>query len=203
MSESPHVWEPPPSVRAAGERARVRYQFAAATAPGEQRSPSATLVALRDVLVHGVRGITSGGLVRDAARRANASHDAHRAGIACDLMIRDDATRAAVGDAVANWLVLNAETLGVQYVLWSMFEWSASSSGARWERYTGENPHRDHVHFELGPEGIALGATEMTARASRLLYGAGSSLLAWLMGAALAVAGAVVLGPRIAARWGA
>lgn len=201
MSGADHTWNPSPATRAAGERANVRYALSPLVADGEQRQPAAALVALRDVIVHGVRGVTSGGMVRPSDRRAGVSRDPHRGGIAVDLMLRDDGTRGAVGDALASWLVEHAEALGVQYVLFSHYEWSASHSGPRWEVYTGQDPHLDHVHAELGPDGLALPAEEMTARASRLLSSGGGGLMAWLMGAVALAAGALVIGPRVAARW--
>jgi len=167
MSE--RVWSPAAATRLAGERARVRYLAAAATEPGEQRAPSAALVALRDAVVRAWSGVTSGGIERDAARRGGASHDPHRDGIAVDFMVREGPDRAAVGDALASWCVEHAEALGLQYVLWSRFEWSASTHGPRWERYTESNPHTDHVHVEIGPDARAWTAAEMRGRVVRAL----------------------------------
>ncbi len=155
---------PSTSTREAGERARVRYLAARATAPGEQRAPSAALVAFRDAIVHAWQGVTSGGIERDSARRGDASHDPHRDGIAVDLMLRAGPDRAATGDALASWLVEHAEVLGLQYVLWRRFEWSASRYGARWEPYTGSNPHVDHVHVEIGLDARAWAASVMRAK---------------------------------------
>lgn len=202
MSGADHTWRPSDATRRAGERVTVRFARSPEVADGEQRTPAPSLVALRDVIVKGVRGVTSGGMVRPSNRRAGVSRDPHRGGIAVDLMLRDDGTRGAVGDALASWLVEHAEELGVQYVLFSRYEWSASSSGPRWEVYTGTDPHLDHVHVELGPDGLALSAAEMTGRASSAL-GGGSGLAAWLMGAAALAAAGLVMGPRLAARWGA
>ncbi len=69
-------------------------------------------------------------MVRPSDRR-NGGHDAHLEGNAIDAMVVNDANRPANGDALANFLVRNADYLGIQYVLWSMYEWSASRNGPR------------------------------------------------------------------------
>lgn len=183
-----HLWVPSTATREAGERARVSHSIPEAVADGVQLAASPALDALARVLTREVRGVTSVGRRRPSDRLAGASRDPHRLGVAGDAMIRDDGTREAVGDALAAWLVEHAETLGVQYVLWSNFEWSASRIGPRWERYTGSDPHHDHVHFELSPEGRALGAAEMERRAMAALREAGSGLAVWLMAAAVLAA---------------
>ncbi len=161
---TPHVWAPSNATRAAGERARVRYLGPRRTEPGEQRAPSPALVAFRSTIVRAWPGVSSGGLERDQARRGDASMDPHRDGIAVDFMLREGPERIAQGDALASWLVEHADELGVQYVLWSRTEWSASGYGARWEPYTGSNPHVDHVHAELGPDARAWSAEVMRAK---------------------------------------
>ncbi len=119
-------------------------------------------------------------------------------------MFRDTPERAAQGDALANFLVRNAEYLGIQYVLWSMYEWSASHSGPRWERYTDPtSPHRDHVHVEPSREALAWPADVMRARVRSALaawYAApeatGNTAAYVVGGVALAAALAVVFGSR-------
>ena len=159
-----HVWLPPADVRAAGERANVPYLYAGQTADGEQRTPFPATVAIHDVIVPAWPGVSSGGRRRDSARLAGASHDPHRFGIAIDLMVRNDANRAANGDALANFLVRYAEYLQIQYVLWSNYEWSSSHVGARWEPYTGSESHEDHVHVEIGNTARGWSHDDMAAR---------------------------------------
>ena len=189
-----HRWAPPADVRAIGERARVRFMRSPEVGDGEQREPAVALVALRGVVVPHVRGVVSGGMVRGAERRAGVSRDPHRGGIACDFMLRADDTREAVGDALANWLVEHSAELGVQYVLFAGYEWSASSAGTRWEVYTGADPHHDHVHMELGPDGLALSRVEMQSRATRLLVGGSRGASAVGLGVWLMALGLVGLG---------
>lgn len=77
--------------------------------------------------------------------------DMHQAGRAIDFMV-DKAT----GDAIANYLVLNADAIGIQYVVWCGNRWSAGArSGAKWDAYSGSSGHYDHPHVELSPEGAA------------------------------------------------
>ncbi len=76
----------------------------------------------------------------------------HSIGRAIDLMIPTiggDADNTA-GDAVANWLVENAQRIGVQLVIWDRSSWNASRApGAKLNPYTGPIPHVDHIHMEL------------------------------------------------------
>jgi hypothetical protein len=42
-----------------------------------------------------------------------------------------------------------ARRLGIQYVIWNHRIWGAYSASAGWRRYTGSNPHTDHVHISF------------------------------------------------------
>ena len=62
------------------------------------------------------------------------------------------------GDRLANWLVANAETWAVKYVIWDGKVWSSARAGDGWRPYTGGgiyNPadatggHYDHIHLSL------------------------------------------------------
>lgn len=87
-----------------------------------------------------------------ACRRNTASTSrmsVHGTGRALDVFIPTvkgaaDNTR---GDAVANWLVANAEHIGVQLVIWDRTVWQANGRNDR--PYTGPVPHVDHLHVEL------------------------------------------------------
>jgi hypothetical protein len=68
----------------------------------------------------------------------------HAVGRALDLM-----TSGATGDAIANHLVTNAETLGIQLVIWNRTVWTVRPTGATSRAYTGSSPHTDHVHAEV------------------------------------------------------
>ena len=60
---------------------------------------------------------------------------------------------SAVGDPIANWLVQNAELIGVQYIIWNRTKWNASKRGRKHGRYGGPSPHIDHIHAELNLDG--------------------------------------------------
>jgi len=75
--------------------------------------------------------------------------DLHCAGRAIDLMTYDDFEK---GCMIANHLVENCQLYGVQFVVFSRYRFSCSRS-PKFGRYTGPNPHTDHVHVELTPEG--------------------------------------------------
>ena len=52
------------------------------------------------------------------------------------------------GDRLANWLVANAEYVGVQYIIWDRTKWHPQRhlSGSC---YGGSHGHADHIHVEL------------------------------------------------------
>ena len=63
---------------------------------------------------------------------------------------RDDVKWRTAGDAVANWLIQNAEAIGVQFIVWDRSSWNASRPpGTKLRAYTGPHPHNDHLHVEL------------------------------------------------------
>lgn len=78
----------------------------------------------------------------------------HGTGRALDLMIPTTGGQAdnTKGDPIANWLISNAQALGVQYLIWDRVSWGASRSGTKLLTYTGPNPHIDHIHVELSNE---------------------------------------------------
>jgi hypothetical protein len=73
----------------------------------------------------------------------------HGTGRALDLFVP-----AIRGDEVANWLVLHAQEIGIQRVLWNRSLWDAARPpGARLQPYAGSSGHESHVHVELGVAG--------------------------------------------------
>ncbi|MBP7551625.1 MAG: hypothetical protein KA761_15140 [Gemmatimonadaceae bacterium] len=89
----------------------------------------------------------------------------HSVGRAIDLMITEiggDADNTA-GDAVANWLIENAEYIGIQRVIWDGRYWNGSRRGAHFSdisdrlcgsRYCTDH-HTNHIHVELSVDGAA------------------------------------------------
>lgn len=51
-------------------------------------------------------------------------------------------------DAYGNRYAM-ARRLGIQYMIWNRRIWGAYAAGSGWRKYTGSNPHTDHVHFSL------------------------------------------------------
>jgi hypothetical protein len=83
----------------------------------------------------------------------------HKEGRAFDwgVSVYDAKQRASV-DALMTWLLKSdrygnrhamARRLGIQYMIWNRRIWGAYAAGSGWRRYTGSNPHTDHVHFSL------------------------------------------------------
>jgi hypothetical protein len=62
---------------------------------------------------------------------------------------------SAVGDPIANWIIKNAPSFGVQYITWNRTKWNGNYSGRKHGRYGGPNPHIDHLHIELNRDGVA------------------------------------------------
>lgn len=100
------------------------------------------------------------------AHTFNPSSD-HPRGRACDIPFygcaaspersADPSTGLAAGNAAANWIVANASTYGVHYVIWNGQEWDARTG--RWAPYDGagglydpqdcSGGHYDHIHVSV------------------------------------------------------
>ncbi len=76
----------------------------------------------------------------------------HAVGRALDIT-----TSGSAGEQIANFLVTNASTLGVQLIIWNHTLWKVTPSGATSRAYTGPNPHTDHVHAEVNTATAANG----------------------------------------------
>ena len=76
----------------------------------------------------------------------------HPKGLALDFMTFKD---TAKGQQVANYAVANASRLSVTYVIWNRQIWDAKRG---WHRYTGFNPHTDHVHVSFQKTQTGAGA---------------------------------------------
>ncbi len=88
----------------------------------------------------------------------------HPLGRACDGTFGNSIGTAATGPAldfgwkVCNWLKANAETLGVEYLIWQGHIWSVARNSEGWRPYDGggmHDPnsvtggHYDHLHFTV------------------------------------------------------
>lgn len=111
--------------------------------------------------------LRSGGLYccRQNSSSGSVSLSVHAIGRAMDLMvpmIGGDADNTR-GDAVANFLVENAEYIGIQRVVWDRTYWNGERGfGALG---SASLPHTDHIHAELSIDGAARRTPFFTAGA--------------------------------------
>jgi hypothetical protein len=102
------------------------------------------------------KGTRSLGIVR--ACKVGGSSE-HKEGRAWDWGVSayDASDRARVGDLMG-WLLATdrygnkhaiARRLGIQYVIWNKRIWGSYAASSGWRKYTGPNPHTDHVHFSF------------------------------------------------------
>lgn len=91
----------------------------------------------------------------------------HGTGRAIDVFVPKVEGRAnnRKGDEIANWLVANAGSIGVQLVIWDRTVWQAN--GKNDKPYSGPHPHDDHIHVELTEEAAAMSTPWFTARSTR------------------------------------
>jgi len=154
----PGGWVPPQSTRTAGDAQYVAYTGAGAWLGGRNCSgglKSGTR-ALGDYVRANFAGTTSyGGYVCRRNTADTSQLSVHGTGRAIDIMIpyRNGGANNAAGDPIANFLVENAELIGVQYIIWDRNDWGASRRSPKLRSYGGPNPHTDHIHVELTPEG--------------------------------------------------
>lgn len=113
-------------------------------------------LALRSYLMEHYRQISSiGGYNCRAIVGLSDQMSVHGTGRALDLMIPTVGDAEAdndAGDPIGNWLIENAEYIGIQRVIWDRTMWSAYPRGyVRVQDYDfpGSAPHNDHLHIEL------------------------------------------------------
>jgi hypothetical protein len=152
------TWVLPADVRAIGESFTIRYDSPPAWANGSNCASRFTDGAreLSDHIKATFAGVTSIGGLSCRANSANSNETSvHGVGRALDIMIKQIGSKAnaAAGDPIANWLVKNAQAIGIQYVIWNKVRWSGSKSGRKDAPYTGPSPHTDHIHTELNLAG--------------------------------------------------
>lgn len=166
------VWTPDAFTWERGVALQGRIPYAPGTAiavDGEAtQRPISPAVAAFAAWVASWPGIRSVGKARSPAKPSTAGRvrDVHEEGRALDAMIAAPGTPEgnATGDALAAFLVENADRLGVQGVIWRRREWYASRSGAAWEDYHGPDSHTSHPHIELSPAVAGESVDAMRAR---------------------------------------
>lgn len=70
----------------------------------------------------------------------------HPKGLALDFMVYRD---KAKGDALAAYVVANAASLGITYVIWYRRIFSVARASEGWRPYSGDSDHTDHVHVSF------------------------------------------------------
>ncbi len=96
----------------------------------------------------------------------------HAIGRAIDVMIPLSGGSAdnTLGDQIANWLIENAEYVGIQRVIWDGRYWSGNRVNDHFRDIeSNASPHIDHIHVELSVDAAArrtrfftMGAPPMT-----------------------------------------
>jgi hypothetical protein len=145
-------WTLPSDVAEAGAKVSLPYDDAplwtgAAACSGELKPGGHVLGRyLRDrfTSVSSVGGYACRRNTADTARLS-----VHGTGRALDVFIPKigKAPDDAQGDHVANWLVMHAQEIGVQLIIWDRSIWRANGTNA--SLYGGPVAHEDHLHVEL------------------------------------------------------
>ena len=189
MSEPLVAWSPPADVRAAIAAVRVREAQGSPEDDGRpvQLAPPQGVVALGQALKAKFPAIVGPPQLRAGSAHHNpgGNRDVHEEGRAIDLMIPN----LAVGEEIANFVSKNAQTLGVQAVIFRRANWFANYPPAtRFRPYGGPSPHTDHVHIEVGPDYANRTPAEVAAAMAQTQGAGGVSPWLW------AATGALLLG---------
>lgn len=92
-------------------------------------------------------GAVNSGIYNCRSVRGGSTTSLHGEGRACDFGIRPYS--ASYGTRLADFLKDHSKELGIQCVIWNRRIWSSSYPNAGWRKYSGVNPHVDHLHVEL------------------------------------------------------
>ena len=147
-------WQIPADVLAAGATSRVTLTEAGAWRGEASCSGTFTEGAQRVrtwVTAHWPQVTNVGGYSCRPINGNAAVTSIHAVGRALDLHIPVAAGSEAdndLGDELANYLVANAQYIGVQRVIWDRTYWRGGDA-PREGYYDGAHPHNDHIHVEL------------------------------------------------------
>jgi hypothetical protein len=95
----------------------------------------------------------NGGIYANRNVRGGTSLSVHAEGRAGDVMVPVVGGGHASGNAIAKYLETNADRFGIQRLIWNGRSWNRRTR--TWVAYNGQNPHKDHVHWEITPEAAA------------------------------------------------
>jgi FG-GAP-like repeat len=157
----PGSWNPPPDVRAIGAQWNIPYDGAplwnGPSSCGGNFFPGTR--ELGDYLRATFPGSISHYEGYSCRQNTNDARyvSVHGTGRALDVFIplSGGAADNTKGDIVANWLIVNAQAIGVQYIIWDVSDWSGAHGGDKMGAYNGPNRHIDHIHVELTHAGAA------------------------------------------------
>lgn len=149
-------WQLPSNVAAAGRSQSVAYNSAGRSCSGGPTAGARELAAyVKSSFSEVNRSVPGDGVQMYNCRSVNGGSglSVHAVGRALDIFVATNAGAAnnQKGDRIANWLVQNAESIGVQMIIWDRTIWYPGSRGERC--YGGSHPHNDHVHVELNNDG--------------------------------------------------
>lgn len=106
------------------------------------------VVALRKAVRELFPGIGDLGIYNCRATRGGGSLSTHGEGRGWDAKCNATSKSGlALGNRLAAWLVLHAQELGIQRVIWNRRQWDSKTR--TWRKYSGRSPHTDHLHIEL------------------------------------------------------
>ena len=117
----------------------------------------AGVVDLSRRLLRSYPGTRSLGIVRACAAGGRSEHKEGRAFDWGGLRASHAADRAKVKN-FTTWLFAKdrhgnrnamARRMGIQYVIWNKRIWGSYAASSGWRKYTGANPHTDHMHISF------------------------------------------------------
>jgi hypothetical protein len=145
-------WTLTSAVRAAGMRQSVSYDSADECADGDQPGTKKMKAYLRSKFPNEIDH-TEGFVCRNI--RGSSGLSMHATGRAMDIFIDTVGGSAdnTKGDRVAEFLIRNAEAIGVQFIIWDRSKWKPGQDATP---YGGVHSHNDHLHVELTEEAGAM-----------------------------------------------
>jgi MYXO-CTERM domain-containing protein len=148
----PGRWEISSETEAIGNAQSVTYTGAPPYNGGANCAPGATAGALtfRDHMISYFPQISGVGIYNCRLIGGSSSMSIHGMGRALDIHIPLAGGEADndLGDPVAQFLIENAEAIGIQAVIWDRSIWKSNRNPRHYD-YGGQHPHHDHLHVEL------------------------------------------------------
>ena len=110
------------------------------------------------------RSTASDGSIGDAAHADKPSdHNPNQNSVVCARDFTHDPGSGADMHRIARTIVATSPP-ALKYVIWDRQIWSRSRSAEGWRRYSGSNPHTQHMHVSvgIGPDGQSSGPYDDT-----------------------------------------